>query len=221
MPRVKIAGKLVEVEDVETSPAKPARKRKTAAKPSKNLPAVTKPKAKGPPPDIEAPDKGGRHFVCTGPVRRALIVSAQTGLHRSDVAIDVGIHIRSLERLLVQAHLAIKKEERGLKMTEWEQELCRFCRGFLRAELEAKKKLVRTVMDADTPKDALATLGQRWPQQWAKRTMLGNIPDEDEDGQPTGKPGTLTVSADPITKLLIKDALARRGKPTEILTPEG
>ena len=194
----------------------------------------------GPPPVkyVERPasrrQKGGRPYVCTGPIRRAIIVSAFTGLYREDIAVDVGVSYRALQRLVADAQAGHRKVERcGCqagnrcrdKCAQWDVELWRFWRAFRQAELEAQKGLVRTVMAADSAKDALEVLGRRWRRKWGKRTLLANAPDEDDDGNVKPGKGSLSVGigiplADQKTRDLIAAELTKRGLPTRILAPE-
>lgn len=221
--------------------AKPAGRTTTAPPAQTDEEATAKAEEKlGPPPAkyVERPraraGKAGRPYVCTGPIRRAIIVSAYTGLHRVDIAMDVGISPRALQRLIADATFGHRKVERcGCqsgnrcrdRCAQWDVELWRFWRAFRQAELEAKKGLVRTVMQADSAKDALEVLGRRWSSQWGKRTLLANAPDEDGDGQPKPGKGALQVAvglplADEKTRALIAAELKARGLPSRILAPE-
>jgi hypothetical protein len=161
--------------------------------------------------------KAGRPYVCTGPIRRAIIVSAFTGLYREDIAVDVGISYRALQRLVADAQFGHRKVERcGCqsgnrcrdRCAQWDVELWRFWRAFRQAELEAQKGLVRTVMSADSAKDALEVLGRRWRRKWGKRTLLANAPDEDDEGNV--RPGKGSLSVGPGSA---RDHAAHAGRP--------
>lgn len=190
--------------------------------PEKTCPIVYVPGVDRPPPPPKkrgAPkEKRGRPFVCNGPVRRRLIENAYLGLYHKDVAAEAGVSTRALDRLIKQAKAALRKEELGRSLTEWDKELCRFWRAFRQAENGPKKALLSIVMGATDPKVALEVLGRRWSNEFGRRTQIGNAPDMDEDGQPT-KAGTLRTSGeiDPTTKELLKAELAKRGAADRVL----